>query len=361
VVFKVVTGNPCAARRETCAPSWVKANKVLRAAVIGVGHLGRHHARILAAMDGVKLVAVVDSNREQGESIAAKYSCAWRADLDGLEQELDLAVIAVPTVLHQSCAAPLLRAGVACLIEKPMAHNPQACKAIIADAQAGGALLGVGHVERFNPAVRRAMELGIKPRFIEAHRLAPYSFRSTDVGVVLDLMIHDIDLALAWTGAEVVSVDAVGGATLSPSEDIVSARLRFSNGTVANLTASRLSLKPMRRFRVFGPDSYLSVDSQERYALAVQKSSTFSPAAVAAAAASGNPMEGFRSLLDVEELELNDEEPLSAELEAFVAAVRGEREMVVSGQAGCRAVEVAFRIMAELEHCGWQDQDPDLS
>lgn len=353
--------NRCVARLETCAPSLVMAKKTLRAAVIGVGHLGRHHARILSGMDGVELVAVVDSNQQQGESVAEKCGCTWRADLAGLEQELDLAVIAVPTVLHQKCAAPLLRAGVACLIEKPMAPDPATCKAILQDAEVGGALVAVGHVERFNPAVRRAMELGIRPRFIEAHRLAPYSFRSTDVGVVLDLMIHDIDLALAWTGADVTHVDAVGGATLSPSEDIVSARLRFSNGTVANLTASRLSLKPMRRFRVFGPDSYLSVDSQDRYALAVQKSSTFSQQAVADAAASGNPLEGFRSLLDVEELELGDEEPLSAELEAFVAAVRGEAPVVVSGRDGCRAVEVAFRIMAELENCGWASEEPDLS
>jgi predicted dehydrogenase len=334
-------------------------NKLLRAAVLGVGHLGRHHARILAELEGVELVAVIDPDHEQGQAIAAGSGCRWQESLDGLESELDFAVVAVPTVLHRPIAAPLLRAGVACLIEKPMAPDPGTCAAILEDAAAGGALVGVGHVERFNPAVQRAMELGIKPRFIEAHRLAPYTFRSTDVGVVLDLMIHDIDLALAWTGAEVETVDAVGGATLSPSEDIVSARLRFSDGTVANLTASRLSLKPMRRFRVFGPDCYLSVDSQDRYALAVQKSSSFSPEAVAAAAASGNPLEGFRSLLDVEELELGDAEPLRSELEAFAAAVRGEREVAVSGEAGRRAVEVAFRIMAELDHCGWSDDPAD--
>ncbi|MDP7062289.1 MAG: Gfo/Idh/MocA family oxidoreductase [Planctomycetota bacterium] len=332
------------------------SKQTLRAAVIGVGHLGRHHARILAGMDGVELVAVVDKDQEQGKAIATKCGSQWHAESAGLEQELDLAVIAVPTILHQDCAAPLLRAGVACLVEKPMAPDPATCDAIIADAKAGGALLGVGHVERFNPAVKRAMAKGIRPRFIEAHRLAPYTFRSTDVGVVLDLMIHDIDLALAWTGAEVTQVDAVGGATLSPSEDIVSARLHFSNGAVANLTASRLSLTPMRRFRVFGPDSYLSVDSQDRYALAVQKSSNFSPQAVEAAAASGNPLEGFRSLLDVEELELDDDEPLRAELEAFVAAVRGQREVAVSGEAGRNAVDVAFQIMAALEDCGWSDE-----
>jgi len=333
------------------------ANKKLRAAVIGVGHLGRHHARILGAMPDIELVAVVDRDAEQGQAVAEKEGTTWRADLEGLEQELDFAVVAVPTVLHRECAAPLLRNGVACLIEKPMAPDPATCAAILADAEAGGALVGVGHVERFNPAVARAMALGIKPRFIEAHRLAPYTFRSTDVGVVLDLMIHDIDLALAWTGSEVVQVDAIGGATLSPSEDIVSARLRFADGAVANLTASRLSLKPMRRFRVFGPDSYLSADSQDRYALLVQKSEGFSKEAIAEAAQSANPLEGFRSLLDVEELQLDDDEPLSAELEAFARAVRGEAPVPVSGEDGAAAVQVAFRIMEALEECGWSDQD----
>jgi len=331
--------------------------KNLKAAVIGVGHLGRHHARILGSMPGIELVAVVDKNEEQGQSVAAKEGTRWQAGLDGLEQELDFAVIAVPTILHQTCAAPLLRAGVACLIEKPMAPDPASCEAILADAAVGNALLSVGHVERFNPAVARAMAVGIQPRFIEAHRLAPYSFRSTDVGVVLDLMIHDIDLALAWTGSKVKSVDAIGGATLSPSEDIVSARLRFEDNSVANLTASRLSLKPMRRFRVFGPDSYLSVDSQDRYALMVQKADGFSQQAVAEAAQSSNPLEGFRSLLDVEELQLDEEEPLRAELESFAAAVRGESPVVVSGEAGRDAVAVAFRIMDALEDCGWSNPE----
>lgn len=327
----------------------------LKAAVLGVGHLGRHHARILGEMEAVELVAVVDPDEQQGRKVAQANGCAWSSELDGLEQELDLAVVAVPTVLHRECAAPLLQAGVACLIEKPMAPDPETCRRILADASAGNALVAVGHVERFNPAVRRGMEMGIRPRFIEAHRLAPYTFRSTDVGVVLDLMIHDIDLALAWTGSPVESIDAVGGATLSPSEDIVSARLRFADGAVANLTASRLSLKPMRRFRVFGPDCYLSVDSQDRYALSVRKSSAFSQDAVAAAAASGDPVSGFRSLLDVEELELNEDEPLRAELEDFCRAVRGEKEPAVSGEAGMMAVEIAARVHTELAKCQWTE------
>jgi predicted dehydrogenase len=262
-------------------------------------------------------------------------------------------VIATPTIVHEDCARPFLLAGKACLIEKPMAPDPDTCERILADAETGGAMLGVGHVERFNPAVRRARELGIRPRFIEAHRLAPYTFRSTDVGVVLDLMIHDIDLCLAWTQSEVTDVDAVGGATLSPTEDIVSARLRFADGCAANLTASRLSLKPMRRFRFFGPDAYVSIDSGDRYALLVQKAEGFSPAKVAEAAASGSPVDGFRSLLNVEELHLDDTEPLRAELLAFSEAVRTETAYEVSGQDGAAAVKVAFRVLESLQASAW--------
>ncbi len=325
----------------------------LKASVVGVGHLGRHHARILAELEGVELVAVADSDEARGREIADRYGCAWQPEPVGLEQQVDFAVIAVPTSLHRQCAAPFLAAGKACLIEKPLAADAETCRQILADAEAGGAMVGVGHVERFNPAVRRAMELGIQPRFIEAHRLAPYTFRSTDVGVVLDLMIHDIDLCLAWIDADVVSVDAAGGATLSPSEDICSARLRFANGAAANLTASRLSLKPMRRFRFFGPDSYVSVDSQDRYALLVQKAPGFDQEKVAAAAASGNPLEGFRSLVQIEELQLDESEPLRAELEAFADAVRHQRPHLVTGTAGLRAVEIAHQIRACLEASPW--------
>lgn len=326
----------------------------LRAAVYGVGHLGRHHARILSTMEGVELVAVVDPNEERGRAAAERCSTVWTPDGVGLEGKVDFAVVAVPTTSHRDVAGPLLRAGVACLIEKPMAVDVQTCRLILEDAAAGKALVGVGHVERFNPAVVRARERGIEPRFIEAHRLAPYSFRSTDVGVVLDLMIHDIDLASSWIGRELESVDAVGGETLSASEDIVSARLRFEGGAVANLTASRLSLKPMRRFRVFGPDSYLSIDSKNRYALLVRKTSNFSPESMEAAAASDDPMAGFQGLLDIEELQIEEDEPLRAELEAFAEAVRDGGPVPVCGEDGLRAVAIAERVLAAVAECSWE-------
>ncbi len=326
---------------------------MLKVAVIGVGHLGRHHARILSEINSVELVAVVDPNEQQGQTIATACNTQWRAELDGLEHQLDLAVIAVPTVLHEKCAIPLLEAKVACLIEKPMALDPETCQRIIDCAEANHTFVAVGHVERFNPAVKRAIALGIEARFIEAHRLAPYSFRSTDVGVVLDLMIHDIDLANAWTQSKVVAVDAVGGATFSPSEDIASARIRYENGAVANLTASRLSLKPMRRFRVFGPDSYLSVDSQDKYALLVKKSDNFSPQLIAEIMQSDNPQAEFGKLLDIEELHLDDDEPLRAELTEFIAAVQGQPSTVVTGHEGMHAVTVAHQVMKALDECQW--------
>jgi len=320
----------------------------LRAAVYGVGHLGRHHARILAGLPGARLVAVVDPDAGRGQDAARRHGCPWHRDGAALDGALDLAVVAVPTSLHAQVAAPLLRAGVSCLVEKPLAPTPEECRALIAAAAAGGSILAVGHVERFNPALRRAMELGIRPRFIEAHRMSPYPFRATDVGVVLDLMIHDLDLALSWTGSEIVSVDAVGGSTLSTTEDIASVRLRFADGAAANLTASRLSLKPLRRFRVFGPDSYVSADSRNRYALLVRKAPGFSPEAVAAAAAAEDPEAAFRGLLQIEELQLDDDEPLRAELEDFVAAVRDRRAPRVPGADGLRAVEAAHRVLQAL-------------
>ncbi len=326
----------------------------LRACVVGVGHLGRHHVRILSELPGVELVALVELNESLGRAMADRLGCAWRGETGDLAEQVDFAVIAVPTIHHRECALPFLQAGKAVLIEKPMAPDPETCRQILADAEAGGAMVGVGHVERFNPAVRRAMELGIQPRFIEAHRLAPYSFRSADVGVILDLMIHDLDLVCAWTGELPESVDAVGGKTLSSTEDICSARLRFPSGAVANLTASRLSLKPMRRFRVFGPDSYISVDSQEGYALLVQKASNFDEEAVARAAQSENPAAAFQSLLHSEELSLDDDEPLRAELCAFMEAVGSGQAHEVSGEDGLRAVEIAQRVSNAMGDSCWE-------
>lgn len=325
--------------------------------MVGVGHLGRHHARILSGLDGVRLLYVADPDGERGREVASRAGCRWVPGAGGLEREVDLAVIATPTTEHHSCAAPFLRAGVACLVEKPLAADAAACRSLLEEARRGGAILAAGHVERFNPAMRRALELGIQPRFIEAHRLAPYPFRSAEVGVVLDLMIHDLDLVLAWVRRPVVSVDAVGGAVLSDTEDIVSARLKLEGGVVANLTASRLSLKPMRRFRVFGPDCYVSVDSQERYALLVRRKPGLTREQARSMARAADPLQAYKSFLQVEELELDEDEPLRAELEAFVGAVRQGESPPVPGEDGLRAVELAQQVLDSMRGSRWELED----
>lgn len=325
----------------------------LRAAVIGVGHLGRHHARILAGLEGVDLVAVVDPDAARCREHAERWGATPLASAEEVVDLVDLAVVATPTVHHAAAAGPLLDAGCAVLIEKPLAPDPATCRALVERAKAGGAPLGVGHVERFNPAVRRARGLGIRPRFIEAHRLSSFPFRATDVGVVMDLMIHDLDLVLDWIAEPVESLTAVGGSVLTETEDMASVRLQFRGGAVANLTASRLSLKPMRRFRVFGPDCYVSIDSGERYALMVQKSDKFDREGIDWDAASQDPASAFRDLLHVEELQLDDDEPLRAELQGFLDALRRKEEPPVSGEAGLRAVELAHRILEALDGSLW--------
>ena len=328
----------------------------MRGAVLGVGHLGRHHARILSEMEDVELVAVADPDAERGRACAEKNGCRWVEDGESLVSEVDFVVVAVPTPLHVSCSLPFLASGVACLVEKPLAPDPQQCRTLIEAAENSGAALGTGHVERFGPAFRRALELGIEPRFVEAHRLTPYPFRGTETGVVLDLMIHDLDLLLAWSGQEVESVDAVGGATLSSTEDIASVRLRFPGGLVANLTASRLSLKAMRRFRVFGPDCYLSVDSREGYALLVRKKAEFDLELAMAAAKASDPAAAFSGLLDTEELSLDDDEPLRAELAAFLDALRSNSPVPVTGEDGLRAVTLAHRVMDSMRETRWENR-----
>ena len=328
--------------------------RVLRACVVGVGHLGRHHARILGELPDMDLIGVVDPHEERGRAAADLSDCAWHSSSESVIEDIDFAVIAVPTTLHLEAAAPFLKSGKSVLIEKPLAPDPATCRELLALAEKHGARIGVGHVERFNPAVRRAMELGIRPRFVEAHRLAPFSFRSTDVGVVLDLMIHDIDLVLAWTGETPEKIDAVGGRTLSATEDLCSARLQFPSGAVANLTASRLSMKPMRRFRVFGPDSYVSVDSQDQYALLVKKKGEFTPDVVAQAIASGDTNLALEGILETEELRLSDDEPLRAELLEFGQAIVANRAHEVTGEDGMRAVEIAHQVLDVMADSCWE-------
>ena len=330
-----------------------------RVAVVGVGHLGRIHARILARQPRAELVAVVDANEARAREVASEVGCRALGGVEDLGRDLDAVVVAVPTSFHEAVAVPLLERGVACLVEKPLAPELAAADRILAAAERGGATLAVGHVERFEPGVRRVAELGVRPRFIECHRLSTFSFRSLDVGVVHDLMIHDLDLVLHFIDSEVESLDASGGTILTDSIDLASVHLVFRNGARANVTASRVSLTPMRRFRLFSGSSYVSLDFTKNYGLVVKKGPgwergrealrTQDPAELA-------KRENFVTgeLLDVSELELEGlEQPLQAELDSFLRSVAARSQPEVDGRDGRRALELAERITAAIRAQSW--------
>jgi predicted dehydrogenase len=327
-------------------------------AVLGCGRLGGYHARILRDHPLADLVAVVDVDADRARALGRETGAAALAEPGELPRDLAAAVVAVPTVRHAAVAIPLLERGVAVLVEKPLAPDLVSADAILAAAERGRALLAVGHLERYQPGLRAVRELGLRPRFIECHRLAPFSFRSLDVGVVHDLMIHDLDLILHLMDAPVESFDAAGGAILTDSEDMASVRLVFAGGGRANVTASRASLAPMRRFRMFSGDSYVSLDFHKNYGLMVKKGPRWEAGRADLRRLSPEELQERdlveQGLLEVVELELSGEErPLQAELDAFLRAARGEAATVVSGAEGRRALELAERIAERIRAQGW--------
>jgi predicted dehydrogenase len=333
-------------------------DKKLRAAVIGVGHMGKHHARIYSQMPDVELVGIFDANQERAKEIANQFHCPTFDNLSDLIAKIDLVSVAVPTVYHLTVAEPLIRAKKAILIEKPLAANSEECKKILELAQKHQAIVQVGHTERYNPVVRAMKRLEMTPRFIETHRISPFTFRSADIGVVLDMMIHDIDIVLSLIGEIPSAVDAVGVAVLGSFEDIANARLTFPNGCVANLTASRLALKTERKIRVFSNEAYLSLDYQKKTGLAIKKDANADILKLAQerkiedlAQLSGMD---YSKLVNVEPILITDEEPLRAELESFVSAVKNNSEPEVSAQAGFSAVDTAQRIVQSIKAHNWK-------
>ncbi len=334
-------------------------SRPLRVAVVGVGHLGSIHARIYAAHPGAELAYVVDTHRDRAEAIASEHGARALSDVRELPEDVDAASIVVPTVFHAEAAIPLLERGVPCLVEKPLAVDLATADRILEAAQRGGARLAVGHVERFQPGVRKLDELGLEPRFLECHRLTRFPFREMDVGVVHDLMIHDLDLVLHFVDSELESVDAAGGRILTESEDMASVRLVFANGARANVTASRVSLTPMRRLRMFASSGYVSLDFAEGSGIFVRKGEgweaglrelkTGDPAQLAK-----QPDFVTNQMLDLVQLELQGEErPLQAELDAFLRVAREGTEPLVTGEQGRRALAVAERIRTSTQQQGW--------
>jgi len=300
----------------------------LRVAVVGVGYLGRHHARILADLDGADLVGVVDRNAERAAHVAAAHGTVALPDLAALLGAVDAAVVAVPTEDHVAVASPLVEHGVSVLVEKPMARDLGEADALIEAAETRGVVLAVGHTERYNPAVAAALPLVRDPGFAEVHRLGTFPERSLDIDVVFDLMIHDIDVLLAAIPGEVVGVEAVGIPVLTDRVDIANARLRFASGCIANLTASRISRDRVRKARFFQRDAYLSID----YASQEVERWTLSRG------------DGPRPAIEGGKLDVARDEPLRVELADFLAAVRDRRAPRVTGADGRRALALAQRV-----------------
>jgi predicted dehydrogenase len=312
--------------------------------VVGVGSLGFHHARLLRDVAGARLVGVYDVSPERAREVAQELGVRTFPTLQSLLREVEAAVVAVPTTGHATVALEALREGVNLLVEKPLARTLAEADSILDAAEQRGLLVATGHVERFNRALRAAEGFLQSPSFIESHRLAPFGIRGTDVAVVLDLMIHDIDLVLALTAREVLTVDAVGVPVLSGTVDIANARIGFAGGGAANITASRVSRERMRKIRFFQPSGYISLDLAAGTGEYLRLKNGMGAL---------DPMNPPTNLLDiVERIELQGDgrEPLRCELEAFVAAVRGESALVVSGAEGRRALAVALQIIGLTEN-----------
>ncbi|MEM7515419.1 MAG: Gfo/Idh/MocA family oxidoreductase [Planctomycetota bacterium] len=334
----------------------------LRVAVCGAGRLGTFHARIYREHEGATLTHVVDPDQARATALALELGATALTDFRDLPEDVEAVSVATPTTTHADVACPLLERGTACLIEKPLAQDVREADRILAAAEKGQAILAVGHVERFQPGVRRVHEMNIEPRFIECHRLAPFSFRSMDIGVVHDLMIHDLDLVLHFMRSEVETVDAAGGQILTDHEDVASVRLVFANGARANVTASRASLKPLRRFRMFSSAGYVSLDFGENHGLAVRKGPNWDEGReelrnVDPVQLAMRPDFITGGVLDVQPLELGSEQrPLQAELDAFIRVARGEGDPhgdIVSGEDGRRALRLADRIAAAIADLTW--------
>jgi predicted dehydrogenase len=309
--------------------------KKIRVAVVGVGDFGRNHVRVWRELEGAELVGVVDADAERARQVAVEFGTQALTDLEAHPGRVDAVSLAVPTVEHARIGCRLLENGMDVLVEKPMAASLAEADQLIAAARPSSRVLQVGHLERFNPAVAAVEKIVSRPLFFEGHRLGVFSPRSLDIDVVYDVMIHDLDIVLALVNAEVTDLKAVGIPVLTDKVDIAHVRLEFASGAVANLTASRVSTERVRKLRFFQEHEYISLDYTRQDALRVR------------VRADGGP----QPQIDFEKLPTAPEEPLRAELRAFLEAVRTRSTPRVDGPAGRRALELADRVMAGiLEH-----------
>lgn len=333
------------------------AGKRPRIGVVGVGHLGKHHARLFLTLD-CDLVAIADPDDKARAFADGTYGVETFADYRKIVDLVDAVSVVVPTHLHREVGSFFLQNGVDVLMEKPIARSAADGQVLVDLAEKHGCVLQVGHVERFNPALKAILEIGESVRYIESQRLAPFSFRSTDIGVVLDLMIHDLDLVLALVPSRIKSVEAFGGAVFTPAEDMASAIIKFENGTVAHLTANRVALKPLRKMRLFSKEGYASLDFQTGQGMIVRKTAGWDIQKLDLDSIDHAEVGDlwkfvFDGLLQVENLQLSEGNPLGLELEDFLRCVVERTTPQVTGQDGVAAVAVAEQVIAAIGKNRW--------
>jgi predicted dehydrogenase len=311
----------------------------IRTAVIGAGHLGREHARVYGSIENAKLIAVCDINEKTGRAVAERHSVRFVSDFRELLGDVDAVSIATPTVDHHEITCACLDAGINVLVEKPIARTLAEADEMIRAAEARGLILQVGHIERFNPALRALQKKISRPRFFEAHRMGIFTPRSLDIDVVMDLMVHELDIIASLVGGEVIKIEAVGIPILTQKIDLANARLEFADGCVANITASRVSGERLRKLRVFQPNEYYSLDYSDQQVAMCRLLPANSPARLPEIVAGS--------------LEVMKREPLLAEIEDFVSAVRTGTASGVTGTEGRRALALALDVLAKIkDHAG---------
>ena len=333
----------------------------VRTAVVGAGKMGAIHAKVYDQLPQSDFVAVVDIDAARAKRLAEKYNCSAHADCSDILGKVDAVTIATPTVTHLKLARAFIKKGVAVLIEKPLAADVREGKRIVSLAKKNDCVVAVGHSERCNPVVQAMKRLDVEPRFIEANRISPYPFRSTDVGVVLDVMIHDIDIILSLAASKIKRIHAVGVNVIEDKEDICNARIVFDNGCIANITASRLALKTERKVRVFSRQAYLSLDYLKKSGIIIKADPNINVVKWIQqrkeSGAFNMTKVNWPDLLHIEQLDIDDKEPIRLEQEAFLRAV-ADRTLApeVSAQEGLAALECAAKILRSVKKHKWNEQ-----
>jgi len=330
----------------------------VRTAVVGAGKMGSIHAKVYHQLPQSELVAVVDIDHRRAEALAEKYGCKAYTDCRAILEKVDAVTIATPTVTHLELARIFIKRGIAVLIEKPLAATVREGKKIVSLAKKAGSVVAVGHSERCNPVAQAMKRLDIEPKFIEAQRISPYPFRSTDVGVVLDIMIHDIDIILSLAASKIRKIDAVGVNVVEDKEDICNARIVFENGCIANITASRLALKTERKVRVFSRQAYLSVDYYRKNGIIIKADPNKDVVRWIQQRKQADDFDwgdvSWPDLLHIEQLQIDEKEPVRLEQEAFLRAVVDRRYMPeVSAEEGLAALQCAERILKAIKKHKW--------